>query len=836
MRSAPLYCLFLVLLFAGKSSMAQQANTWYFGRYLGIDFNSGTAVALNDGLLNTTEGVASISDASGHILFYTDGILIRNRLHQVMPNGSNLFGNVSSTQSAVIVPKINDPSRFYVFTVDAVGGPRGLCYSIVNMNLDNGNGDVEVKNVSLQQNVVEKITAVKHCNNRDIWVLAHGTVSDTYYAFLVNPSGINTVPVISHTGAVLPGGDSATLGYMKASPDGKKLAAAHLTRGADVSDYNTATGIVSNTMNLFLPTESYYLPYGIEFSPNGKLVYTTVFYTDPANAQKRNTLFQYDVSLSSPAAIRASKQIISQNFDPIQTYAALQVAPDGKMYMAKNTYKNIAAISDPDVYGSGCNFVSIAIQFNQGNQQSSFGLPTFIQSYFYPVDSFTYVVSCPGLQVDFHYNPSPNVNSVLWDFGDAGSIANSSTLNNPSHVFSAPGIYPVKLIRFTNCGSDTLVRPVQVYTLQVGLGADTTVCANNSLLLNAGPALNGNSFLWQDGSTGTGFQATSSGLYWVEEKNGLGCTRRDSITISFNAIPVFTLGPDTSICAKDSLLLNASSNGSSYVWNTGAISSTIKIAQAGLYWCEVNKGGCIFRDSLSLLSIKPLPSVHLGNDTTVCEGISLVLDAAYPNAGYLWQDGSQNALFTVHQAGTYRVSVTDNGCSTSDTIVVKYKLKPSFTLGPDQLVCPGATIHLQPAVDPSWQFLWQDGSTAAFYNITGEGTYRLSASNSCGASFDDMVVTRGYCKLTMPSAFTPNGDGLNDVFHVLGAETLSSIHLVIFNRWGQPVFETRDKTKGWDGKMNGKMQDPSAFVYLLQYTEAGSDAMQVLKGSFVLVR
>jgi gliding motility-associated-like protein len=152
------------------------------------------------------------------------------------------------------------------------------------------------------------------------------------------------------------------------------------------------------------------------------------------------------------------------------------------------------------------------------------------------------------------------------------------------------------------------------------------------------------------------------------------------------------------------------------------------------------------------------------------------------------------------------------------------------------LICPGTAVHLQPAVDLSWQFLWQDGSTAPVYNITQEGTYRLSVSNSCGATSDDILVSRGFCKVSLPTAFTPNGDRLNDVFHVLGAETLSSLHLVIFNRWGQPVFETRDKTKGWDGRMNGKMQDPAAFVYLLQYTEAGSDEMQVLKGSFVLVR
>src|SRR6185369_16770394 len=135
-----------------------QANIWYFGHYLGLGFNSGTAVPLNDGLTNTIEGVATISNSNGNLLFYTDGITVWNRLHQVMPNGTGLFGDPSSTQSAVIVPKIGDTTRYFVFTVDQIGGPHGLRYSVVNMTLDNGKGDIETKNVPLVTNVTEKVT------------------------------------------------------------------------------------------------------------------------------------------------------------------------------------------------------------------------------------------------------------------------------------------------------------------------------------------------------------------------------------------------------------------------------------------------------------------------------------------------------------------------------------------------------------------------------------------------------------------------------------------------------------------------------------------------------
>lgn len=1121
------YVFLIFLLFSSRILFAQgEANIWYFGNFLGLDFNSGTPVALNNGQINNnpTEGVATISDANGNLLFYTDGVKIWNRLHQLMPNGTGLFGNLSSSQSAVIVPKINDNTRYYVFTIDQLNGPKGLCYSVVNMTLDNGKGDIEVKNVPVITGVVEKITAVRHCNNRDVWVLTHGAESNIYYAFLVSPTGINITPVISHTGSVLwgvlPGSpyDSTTLGYMKASPDGKKIAAAHWTVNVDVSDFNNATGIVSNSYGLHVPSDPHYLSYGVEFSPDSRLVYATVFYTDPVNAQKKNALFQYDVSLASPAAVRASKQVISQNSDPIQSYAALQQATDGKIYMAKNTYKHIAAVSNPNVYGPACGFINNAIAWTLPQQACSFGLPTFIQSYFYPLDSFTYVVNCPGLNVNFNYTPGPDVLSVLWKFGDpASGVNNTSSLNNPVHTFSANGTYNVELIKFTNCGTDTLRRQVSTSGIDLNLGADTLVCGGINVLLNSSSAGSGNTFLWQDGSTNPTFTATTAGLYWCQVTNTMGCiardslnvsfkpipvyslgndtaicqgnsitlnatvtnatsyswntlattptisttlagiywcdvnkegcvfrdsltltmapsplvnlgadismcgttpivldatypnctylwqngsidptlttttsglywvqvtsnngcakrdsiniafnsmpvfslgadtaicsgdililnatvptavsylwntgavtptinaflpgiywcevnngcvyrdtlvitavlpkpvinlgndttacgngpiilnaintnasylwqnnstnptisatttgiywvqvtsnngcTKRDSINIIFDPIPVFNLGPDTDICQNDLLTLNATvNNANSYQWNTGAITAAIDVSQPGIYWCQVTKQNCVFRDSLVVLSIKPLPVVNLGNDQTLCEGLTTSLDATYSNSSYLWQDGTTNPVLIVTQQGTYIVEVNYNGCKKSDTVIVNYNLKPRFTLGQDQAICPGNTIQLNPQLNSLWQLRWQDGTTNPTYTVTQPGTYSLSAANNCGTTQDDIVVSKGICKVYVPTAFTPNNDGLNDIFRVSGTEVITDFDLKIFNRWGEIIFETTDKMKGWDGKLKGKMLTTGTFVYLLKYKELNAVKPAMQKGTFILIR
>lgn len=188
---------FLIILFLGTALYGQEAAIWYFGNRAGLDFRQGAPTVLLDGQLNAMEGVATISDHNGNLLFYTDGTKVLNRLHTIMPNGSGLAGHFSSSQSAIVVPKINDPQRYYIFTVDAVGGPNGFQYSVVNMSLDSGRGDVETKNVFITSFVCEKVTAVKHCNGTDVWVLVHRFNSADVLAYLVTAAGLSPVPVVS---------------------------------------------------------------------------------------------------------------------------------------------------------------------------------------------------------------------------------------------------------------------------------------------------------------------------------------------------------------------------------------------------------------------------------------------------------------------------------------------------------------------------------------------------------------------------------------------------------------------------------------------------------------
>ena len=190
----------MVLVHFSISAQAE-ASKWYFGINAGLDFSTGNPIALTNGELVTDEGCATISENNGDLLFYTDGITVWDKQHNIMPNGTGLTGDSSSTQSAIIVPKPGDVSIFYIFTVDDLAGPNGLRYSEVNMTLNGGNGDItNQKNIELNAFTTEKISAVKHANGIDFWVVTHDWNNNNFLSYQVTTAGVNIVPVISSVG------------------------------------------------------------------------------------------------------------------------------------------------------------------------------------------------------------------------------------------------------------------------------------------------------------------------------------------------------------------------------------------------------------------------------------------------------------------------------------------------------------------------------------------------------------------------------------------------------------------------------------------------------------
>jgi gliding motility-associated-like protein len=426
----------------------REGNIWYFGQYAGLDFNSGNPKAITNSSMFQYEGCASISDSNGKILFYTNGITVWDKTHNIMRNGTGLNGGFSSTQSSVIVqrPKSND--IYYIFTVDEVAGPQGFCYSVVDMSKNSGNGEVVTKNVLLKKPTTEKVTAVSHRNEKNVWVITHGWENRSFYAYLVDSAGIDTNNMVqTDTGYMHNGSLSRASGYMKASPDGSKLALAvqNYNGIVEIVDFDDSTGQFSNPITINTIND----PYGIEFSPDGTKLYVS--------SRSLGNIYQFNLAAGSANDIINSKILIGSSSSQV---GALQIALNGKIYVARNA-GYLGVIENPNTSGAGSDYIDNGI-FLKG-KNSKFGLPTFNQSYFYNPD-FYFEGLCYGDTTKFYIYNNSFIDSVLWAFGDfnSGSDNYSNTINS-YHIYTAPGAYELNLLVYHQGLIDTVNWTVPIH-------------------------------------------------------------------------------------------------------------------------------------------------------------------------------------------------------------------------------------------------------------------------------------------------------------------------------------------------------------------------------------
>ncbi|MBE0639657.1 MAG: PKD domain-containing protein, partial [Bacteroidales bacterium] len=534
-----IHILFCLVFLSANYLLAQgETNIWYFGAYGGLDFNSGAPVVLHDGQINTAEGCAVLSDRNGHLLMYTDGITVFNRNHNVMPNGTGLYGHLSSAQSAIIAPIPGSLTRYYIFTIDYNLGPNGMNYSVVDMEQNNGLGAVVQKNISIHPLGCEKMMAVIHANKKDFWLITEQYETHDFYAYLVNESGVSSNPVVTTIGALV-----KHTGYLKASPDASLVISPKWENESfEIYSFNNETGIPSNPISI----EGYLGVYGIEFSPDGTKLYIQSYHT--------LDIYQFDLSVLTKEHISGSAIHVGTSSG--NWGGALQLAPDGKIYVARQIawnigVPNIGVINYPDLPGLACNFVDNAISLQPGTVR--LGLPNFALTLFSA--SISYEPDCFGDSTYFQVQSMYQVDSIHWNFGDpASGIHNMSTLLNPYHIFTAPGNYLVTAKLFSGVSTIDLEVAVEIFPApDIDLGADTLICGNSPIVL--GPGYSFESYLWQDGSTDSTYTVTESGLYWLEVTNEFGCTGRDSINVTIVPTPVVWLGNDTTLCIGETLLL-----------------------------------------------------------------------------------------------------------------------------------------------------------------------------------------------------------------------------------------------------------------------------------------
>ena len=367
---------FFVFLFSTIILNAQEeTHHWYFGTFAGLDFSGGVPVAVS-GPMTTSEGTASMSNADGDLLFYTNGTDVYDSTHTIMTNGTGLQGDVSTSQ-VLIVPNPANANQYYIFTQAPDGAPGGLRYSIVDMSLNSGNGDVTAtKNVLLVDNTCEKIAAIKQHSGDQYWVVVHKYGSDEFYAYLVTATGISA-PVISAVGTVH--NTSAiqnAYGQMKFNNCGDQLALAIGYQDVvELYDFDLLTGVVSNPVSLPMGNHTY----GVEFSESSDYLYATCY---------DGTISQFDVTSGNQATILASKTTIALASD----LYGMQMGPDGKIYVSRSFSSSyLGIINTPDLAGAGSDYVNDGINLDplmMGNG-GALSLPSFMQTY------LAYNIICP---------------------------------------------------------------------------------------------------------------------------------------------------------------------------------------------------------------------------------------------------------------------------------------------------------------------------------------------------------------------------------------------------------------------------------------------------------
>jgi gliding motility-associated-like protein len=710
--------IFFFLLLVGIHGYGQQNNRWYFGRKAGLNFNASGSqpvpTVLADGQLETNEGCASICDSNGDLLFYTNGITVYNKQHQVMVNGSNLAGNLSSVQASIIVPVPGNDSIYYVFTTDALEHffQNGYTYSIINMRRDNGNGEVISKNVPLWNSCTERMVAARHANGRDVWLITNDNNSNIFRAWLIDCSGLRVSPVVSTVGLVMNQHYVTNNGMLKVSPDGRQLCQTHFPESdvidlvpnfCQLFDFNNATGVISNARTIGFPDSRIV---ACEYSNDSKLLYLT-------NPDTR-TIDQIECTLVPTSAVIASRVTIPTISG---RYYGIQSAPDGKIYLA-DISSYLGAINLPDVKGAGCTFNQRQVALSPG--VSYLGLPAYINdlSGYNPTNgfSFTIIDSCTG-RVQFNgFTTMAGTISWNWDFGDG----NGSTAQNPVHTYSNPNQHytvSLEITSLTDCGyikrSKRIFPAGLVATVDFEFSSECdlgTVSFNNLSTLE--PDSTGVRYLWTFGDGNTS-----------DQKH-----------------PVHTYGPGTYQVRLDVLTTTA----------------------------------CLNKSMTKTLNLEVMNVVATA-DQEIDAGQTVQLNVAGGGSSFTWSPPAgltstniANPVAKPVMTTTYKVVVrNDAGCSDSDYVVIKVRPIP--------------------------------------------GIY-------------------------MPTAFTPNNDGLNDVIRPIVSKEFSLQGFSIFNRWGERVFFTTLRDVGWDARIKGAIQDAGVFVWHILATDDRTGKKIDMKGTFVIIR
>ena len=863
----PILIISLILI-TGFKSYAQNGGFWAFGNHAGINFNTNPPTPVYTSI-NTNEGCASICDDNGHLLFYTDGTSVWDRNNNLMPNGKDLlllgiYPSItkSTAQGALIVPVPANAAQYYIFSLGNWEYPTyfgRLYYSIVDMSLNNGSGDVLQKGTLLDTALTEHMMAVSG-NDCNVWLIVVSRLNNDFKAYNIDVNGIDLNPVISHGKPEKKlKTTSEMIGTIDIAPNRRKLAIAE--DRVILYDFDPGSGKITHPVVLldpFLPFPDYRAGfYGVCFSPDNTKLYASLL-TDVLSGDSMG-LYQFDLSSNDSTTIVQSKTLISHN--PV---VAIKRAPDGKIY-AVHSREALSVINQPNLAGIACQFVAEQFPLLPGTA-SILGLPNqgtiFMHKRIH--SSTTDSTLCSGPRTLQARNISG------WDY-----VWEDSTVGATREV-NSPGVYwvqykiPLNSPCLYEIHTDTFrvafrFTSREVYTTN----PDSGMCAIDTTLMQAND-LRGTNYIWEDGSKGKQQKTNQTGIYWVSYQIDSICeSHADTFIITYPGKDYeVSFHVDTLSCQNEPVYFQNTSDPhfNHFNWSFGDQGVSDLISPQHIY---LHPGSYPIRLIGRINDICPDTTFHtiivdsiftvrfLTDRDSICTGEAIAFKTSTDSTltNLTWQFGDGNELNGLeehihhaydHSAGRTIVTLSGHfrACQdTSFTDTIYVFDPPKVYLGSDTSLClngaPIILVNQVPAPTIPCHNLWNTGDTTANLKVVHPGTYSLTVSTEpLDCRTTESVTISKDCYIDIPNAFTPNGDGENDYFfpRQLLSKKITRFKMQVFNRWGQIIFET-NKTdgRGWDGQFNGKEQLQGVYVYVIDATIDGS-LQEHYQGNVTLLR
>ena len=472
-----------------------------------------------------------MSDTNGNLLYYTTGRRLWNSNHDLI---DNTFA--PSWVQMVSFPVIGSEHLYYIFGVPYYNPPLmyyKTSYATFDMTMNGGLGGISGDIITLDAawDAAEKITAVKHRNKQDIWMIVRKYTENKYASFLVTENGVNTTPVLSPAPEWVPILYFGQ-GHMKISYDKEylinctSLMVGSTTGITEVCKFNDNSGEVDYLYSFDFNDPNNpgaHSPYGVEFSPDSKFLY--ISFSSPLSY-----IYQLDVQYIEDSALFVQSAILIGSSERIH---GLQLASDGKIYVAQwapfPEITDLGVIHKPWEQGVNCQYDSTGVFLDPGTCEGE--LPSFLLDDLY---RFDFEEICEKVPFEFtpFFHPEP-VN-ILWDFGDPASGNNTSTDLNPAHAFSNGGTFEVSVVvEYPNGRIEETSRKVEVeYAPEPDLGPDTTICSGEQVVLDAECGPHG--YAWSTGHLGvTQITVSDTGWYWVRVISDPGCIAFDSLHIDY---------------------------------------------------------------------------------------------------------------------------------------------------------------------------------------------------------------------------------------------------------------------------------------------------------------